>query len=109
MTANIAELQVKSGKVKELCKALHDNLQIWTAQPGFVDQIVLADEDANHVITQSYWQSDEHAQNFDRDYRARLTELFKEFLSAPPRTLSRRVAISTNQKLGAESGLKGAS
>ncbi len=109
MLANIAELAVKPGKVKDLCKAIQDNLQIWASQPGFVDQIVLADEEANHVITQSYWQSGEHARNFDRDYKARLTGMFQEFLAGPPKTLSRRVAISTNQKIAAEPASKGTS
>jgi heme-degrading monooxygenase HmoA len=107
LICHIVELDVKPGRVAEFCAALRDNLSIWRAAPGFVDEIVLADPEGNRVIAQSYWRSEEDGANFERQAREQLTNLLREYLAGPPKATTYRLAVSTNRNLVPETGSTG--
>lgn len=99
MINHIVDIIVKPGRVWDFCKAIQDNLGIWRALPGFVDEIVLADPESNHIVAQTFWRSAEDADRFNRESFARVHALVQDLLAARPKTTTYRVAVSTNRTI----------
>src|SRR5258706_5129598 len=99
MICHIVEMNVKPGRVWDLCPAIRETLGIWRSALGFIDELVMADPDANRVIAQSFWRSMQNGEDFDRQNRARITGLMQEFLAGPPTSATYRLAVSTNRNL----------
>lgn len=99
MINHIVDVKVKPGRATDFCRAIQDNLSIWRAQPGFVDEIVLADVEADHIVAQSFWNTKEDADRFNANVFPRITAIVKDIMAAPPSSVTYTVAISTNRNI----------
>ncbi|HEY1339937.1 MAG TPA: hypothetical protein VGF59_20635 [Bryobacteraceae bacterium] len=104
MIDRVFEVVAKPGRTSDLCRAIRDNLAAWQSQPGFVDQIVLADADANHVVAQTFWRSEDDADRFDRDVFGRIVVSIQELAAGPLRFATYRVGASTNRNIVPDAG-----
>jgi heme-degrading monooxygenase HmoA len=60
-------------------------LPILKKQQGFVDEIVLVSStDPNHVLAQSFWNSREDAERYNRDQFPKIREMMQDVLASPP-------------------------
>lgn len=98
-------MKVKPGRATDFCRAIHDNLSIWRAQPGFVDEIVVAEPAADHIVAQSFWSTKEDADRFNAEVFPRITAIVKDIMAAPPKSVTYQVAVSTNRNIVPEDEL----
>ena len=99
MINHIVDVHAKPGRAADFCRAIQDNLSIWRAQPGFVDEIVLLEPGTDHVVAQSFWSTLEDADRFNRDVFPQISAIVKDFMAAPPQTVTYLVAVSTNRNI----------
>jgi heme-degrading monooxygenase HmoA len=96
---HIVNVIVKPGRAADFCRAIQDNLSIWRAQPGFIDEIVLAEPGADRIVAQSFWTTVEDADRFNAEVFPRITAIVKDFMAAPPKSVTYQVAVSTNRNI----------
>jgi hypothetical protein len=99
LIGHILEVTARPGRAEDVCRVIQESLPIWRAQPGFVEQILLADPRTNHVIAQTFWRSQEDADRFDRNALGRMTATLQDFMAAPAKTATYQVAASTDRTL----------
>jgi hypothetical protein len=104
---HIVDVIVKPGRSMDFCRAIQENLSIWRAQPGFVDEIVLAESGTDHIVAQSFWTTEEAADRFNAEVFPRITAIVKDIMAAPPKSVTYKVAVSTNRNIVPEEELAG--
>ena len=67
MFTRVVEITSKSGKARELCNTIDDQvLLILRRQAGFVDEAVMAsDTEPNRVLALSFWNTREDAERYE--------------------------------------------
>jgi heme-degrading monooxygenase HmoA len=80
MFTRVVKMTCKSGQANQACKNINDKvLPILKKQQGFVDLIVLASTtDPDHVWAQSYWNTREDAERYNRDQYPTIREMIQD-------------------------------
>jgi heme-degrading monooxygenase HmoA len=97
MFVRIVELNAKTGKGKELARAIGDQvLALLKNQPGFVDEVVLISPDnPDRGVGISFWQSREDAEKYNREAFPKITEMMRPVLEGAPLVRNFEVTTST--------------
>jgi quinol monooxygenase YgiN len=72
-------------------------------QPGFRDEIVLADDNASDVTAISLWESKEQAEDYNTSTYPTVLKTLDKFLDGPPKVRVSTVISSTSHKVTAAS------
>lgn len=101
MFTRIVEVTAKSGKAKELTTIINDKvLPILKKQAGFVDETVLvSDTEPNRVLAQSFWNSKEDAERYNREQYPAVHEMIRHVLETEPAIRTFNVDVSTTHKI----------
>ena len=101
MFTRIVELTAKSGKAKELTTIINDKvLPILRKQSGFVDETVLvSDTEPSRVLAQSFWNSKEDAERYNREQYPAVHEMIRHLLETEPAIRTFNVDSSTTHKI----------
>jgi heme-degrading monooxygenase HmoA len=103
MFTRIVELTTKPGKNKQLSDTINDKvLPILKKQKGFVDETVLvSDKDDNRVLSLSFWNSREDAEEYHRAEYQKVHDLVRHLLEAEPMIRTFDVHTSTTHRIAA--------
>jgi heme-degrading monooxygenase HmoA len=103
MYARLVEITTKSGKARELCNTIEEQVvPILTKQSGFVDETVLAsDAEPNRVVGLSFWNTREDAERYHREQYPQIHETLKELLDTEPIIRTFDVQSSTTHSITA--------
>ncbi|HZR29234.1 MAG TPA: antibiotic biosynthesis monooxygenase [Terriglobales bacterium] len=102
MFARITECTLKSEKMDDFTRAMHDEVRpILQKQTGFVDEITLvSDVNPGQAIVLTFWSSREDAERYELQTYPRILNSLQALLSGPPTVNQANVADSTAQKIG---------
>jgi len=103
MFTRIVELSAKQGKNKQLSDTINDKvLPILKKQKGFVDETVLvSDKDDNRVLSLSFWNTKEDAEQYHRAEYEKVHEMVRHLLEAEPVIRTFDVHTSTSHRIAA--------
>jgi heme-degrading monooxygenase HmoA len=103
MFTRIVELTTKPGKNRLLSDTINDKvLPILKKQKGFVDETVLvSDKEDNRVLSLSFWNSKEDAQEYHRAEYQKVHDLVRHLLEAEPMIRTFDVHTSTTHRIAA--------
>jgi heme-degrading monooxygenase HmoA len=103
MFTRIVELTTKPGKNKQLSGTINDKvLPILKKQKGFVDETVLiSDKDDNRVLSLSFWNTKENAEQYHRAEYEKVQEMLRTLLEAEPVIRTFEVHTSTTHRIAA--------
>jgi heme-degrading monooxygenase HmoA len=103
MFTRIVELTTKAGKNKQLSDTINDKvLPILKKQKGFVDETVLvSDKEDNRVLSLSFWNRREDAEEYHRVEYQKVHELVRHLLEAEPMIRTFDVHTSTTHRIAA--------
>ena len=103
MYTRVVEITSKSGKARELCSTIEDNvLPILKKQRGFVDETVLvSDAEPNRILGLSFWDSKEDAERYHREQYPQVHETMKHLLENEPVIRTFDVESSTTHRVTA--------
>jgi heme-degrading monooxygenase HmoA len=103
MFTRIVELTSKPGKNKQLSDTINDKvLPILKKQKGFVDETVLvSDKEDNRVLSLSFWNSREDAEEYHRAEYQKVHDLVRHLLEAEPMIRTFDVHTSTTHRIAA--------
>jgi len=103
MFTRVVELTTKSGKSKELANTIDEKIvPILKRQRGFVDETVLvSDGDPNRILSISFWNSKEDAEQYHRDQYKKITDSVQHLLQGEPEVRTFDVHTSTTHKIAA--------
>jgi heme-degrading monooxygenase HmoA len=103
MFTRIVELTTKPGKNKQLSDTVNDKvLPILRKQKGFVDETILvSDKDDNRVLSLSFWNTKEDAEQYHRAEYKKVHEMVQHLLEAEPMIRTFDVHTSTTHKIAA--------
>jgi heme-degrading monooxygenase HmoA len=89
------------GQANQTCKNINDKvLPILKKQQGFVDEIVLVSTtDPNHVWAQSFWNTREDAERYNRDQYPKIREMIQDVLASEPVVETYDVHLSTSHRI----------
>jgi heme-degrading monooxygenase HmoA len=104
MFSRIVEINAKTGKGKELARALNDKvLELLRNQPGFVDLITLqANDNPDRVIGMSFWKTQEDAMNYNTQGFPRVTDLIRNVIEGTPQVRTFDIVASTAHNIAAQ-------
>jgi heme-degrading monooxygenase HmoA len=103
MFARITECTLKSGRINDFTRAMHDEVRpILQKQPGFVDEITLvSDTHPGQAIVLTFWNTRDDAERYERQTYPHILKSLQTLLSSTPIVNKGNVASSTLQKIGA--------
>jgi heme-degrading monooxygenase HmoA len=103
MFTRIVELTTKPGKNRQLSDTINDKvLPILKKQKGFVDETVLvSDKEDNRVLSLSFWNSREDAEEYHRAEYQKVHDLVRHLLEAEPMIRTFDVHTSTTHRIAA--------
>jgi len=103
MFTRIVELTAKPGKNKQLSDVINDKvLPILKKQKGFVDETVLvSDKDDNRVLSLSFWNTKEDAEQYHRVAYQKVHETLQRLLESEPVIRTFDVHTSTTHRIAA--------
>ena len=103
MFTRTVEVTPKSGKARELANTINDKvLPILKKQKGFVDETVLvSDKEDNRVLSLSFWNSREDAEEYHRAEYQKVHDLVRHLLEAEPMIRTFDVHTSTTHRIAA--------
>jgi heme-degrading monooxygenase HmoA len=103
MFTRTVEVTPKSGKARELSNTINDKvLPILKKQKGFVDETVLvSDTEDNRVLSLSFWNSKEDAEQYQREQHPAIHEMVRHLLDAEPVIRTFNVDSSTTHRIAA--------
>ena len=86
MFTRVVELTTKSGKSKELANTIDEKIvPTLKKQRGFVDEMVLvSDGEPNRILSVSFWNSREDAEQYHRDQYPKIRESIQHLLQGEP-------------------------
>lgn len=101
MFVRILDMNAKTGKGRELARAINDQaLPILKNQPGFVDEVVLFSLDnPDRGVAMSFWKSREDAEKYNQEIFPKLNELMRPVLEGTPQVRIFDVVTSTPHKI----------
>jgi quinol monooxygenase YgiN len=101
MFVRIVELNAKTGKGKELARAINDQiLTVLKNQPGFVDEVALVSPDnPDRGLAVSFWQSREDAERYHKEAFPKISEILRPVLEGAPQIRVYDVVTSTAHKI----------
>jgi len=101
MYTRIVEITCKSGKARELSKAIEDKVvPILKKQGGFVDEAVLvSDAEPDRVVGISFWNSKEDAERYHREQFPKIQELLQHLIETGPLVRTFDVHTSTTHRI----------
>jgi len=104
MFTRVVELTSKSGKARELCNAIDDQvLPILKRQAGFVDETVMVSEtQPNQVLAISVWNTREDAERYAREQFDTVQKTVQHLLEMEPAVRKFDVHTSTAHKVTAK-------
>jgi heme-degrading monooxygenase HmoA len=103
MFTRIVELTTKPGKNKQLSDTINDKvLPILKKQKGFVDEtVLLSDKEDSRVLSLSFWNSREDAEEYHRAEYQKVHDLVRHLLEAEPLIRTFDVHTSTTHRIAA--------
>jgi heme-degrading monooxygenase HmoA len=103
MYTRVVEITSKSGKARELCNIIEDEVvPILKKQRGFVDETVLvSDAEPNRVLGLSFWNSKEDAERYHQEQYPQIHEMLKHLLETEPVIRTFDVQASTTHRITA--------
>ena len=103
MFTRVVELTTKPGKNRQLSDTINDKvLPILKKQKGFVDETVLvSDKDDNRVLSLSFWNTREDADQYHRAEYEKVHEMVQNLLDAEPMIRTFDVYTSTTHRIAA--------
>jgi len=103
MFTRVVEIKAKSGKARELAKAINDKaLPILRGQQGFVDEIVLvSDTEPDHLLALSFWERQQDAERYNREHYPKVNELISHLVERAPVVNTFNLDTSTSHKITA--------
>ena len=103
MFTRIVEVTAKSGKVRELTIIINDKvLPILKKQTGFVDEnLLVSDSEPDRVLAQSFWNSREDAERYNREQYPAVHEMIRHLLETEPAIRTFNVDSSTTHRIAA--------
>jgi quinol monooxygenase YgiN len=103
MFTRVVELTTKSGKSKELANNIDEKIvPTLKKQRGFVDEMVLvSDGEPNRILSVSFWNSREDAEQYHRDQYPKIRESVQHLLQGEPAVRTFEVHTSTTHKIAA--------
>lgn len=103
MFTRIVEVTAKSGKARELTTIINDKVvPILKNQLGFVDENVLvSDAEPDHVLAQSFWNTKEDAERYNREQYPAIHEMIRHLLETEPAIRTFNVDSSTTHRIAA--------
>lgn len=103
MFTRIVEVTAKSGKARELTTFINDKvLPILKKQAGFVDaNVLVSDNEPDRVLAQSFWNTREDAERYNRDQYPAVHEMIRHLLETEPAIRTFNVDSSTTHKIAA--------
>jgi len=104
MYTRVVELTSKSGKARELCNAIDDQvLPILKRQAGFVDEtVIVSDTEPNRVLALSFWNTREDAQRYEREQFDTVQKTVQHLLETAPVVQTFDVHTSTAHRIAAD-------
>ena len=104
MYTRVVELTSKSGKARELCDTIDDQvLPILKRQAGFVDETVMvSDADPNRVLALSFWNTREDAERYEGEQFDTVQTTVDHLLETAPVVRTFDVHTSTAHRVAAE-------
>jgi heme-degrading monooxygenase HmoA len=103
MYTRIVELTSKSGKSKDLAKAIDEKaVPILKKQRGFVDEMVLvSDGEPNRLVGISFWNSKADAEQYHHDHFPKIHDSLRHLLETDPVVRTFDVHTSTTHRIEA--------
>ena len=103
MFTRIVELTAKPGKNKQLSDIINDKvLPILKKQKGFVDEtVLLSDKNDNRVLSLSFWNTKEDAEQYHRVEYQKVHETVQRLLESEPVIRTFNVHSSTSLRIAA--------
>ncbi len=104
MFTRIVEVTAKPGKTKQLSETINEQvLPILKKQKGFVDETVLVSDkmDDNRVLSLSFWNSKEDAEQYHRAEYEKVHEMVRHLLEGEPVIRTFDVHTSTTHRIAA--------
>jgi heme-degrading monooxygenase HmoA len=99
MFVRVVEVKTKPGKAREVCGKLHNEvLSTLKAQPGFVDEVVLA-SDSEGILALSFWKTREDAERYRHEDFNKVSELIQHLVHSRPKVHAFDVETSTFHKI----------
>lgn len=103
MFTRVVEITSKSGKERELCNTIDDQiLPILKRQAAFVDEaVVVSDTEPNRVLAISFWNTREDAQRYEREQFDTVQKTVQHLLETAPVVRTFDVHTSTAHRVAA--------
>jgi quinol monooxygenase YgiN len=103
MYTRIVELTSKSGKSKDLAKAIDEKaVPILKKQRGFVDEMVfVSDGEPNRIVGISFWNGKGDAEQYHRDQFPKIHDSLRHLLETDPVVRTFDVHTSTTHRIEA--------
>ncbi|MGB6477454.1 MAG: antibiotic biosynthesis monooxygenase [Candidatus Sulfotelmatobacter sp.] len=104
MFTRVVEITSKSGKARELCNTIDDQiLPILKRQAAFVDEaVVVSDTEPNRVLAISFWNTREDAQRYEREQFDTVQKTVQHLLETAPVVRTFDVHTSTAHRVAAD-------
>jgi heme-degrading monooxygenase HmoA len=100
MFARNVSIRLKANTLKDFTQVFdQDIVPMLRKQPGFRDEIALANESGTHVTAISLWDSKEQAEAYDKAEYAKLLKSLEKFLDGAPKVHMNTMISSTLHKL----------
>lgn len=101
MFTRIVKMNCNPGQAKQICKTINDKvLPILKKQQGFLDEIVLVSTtDPNQIVGQSFWNTREDAERYNRDQFPKIREMVQDVLTGTPAVETYDVDMSTTHHI----------
>ena len=101
MFTRVVHIHTKTGKARDLSTTLNEKvIPLLKKQPGFVDEITLvSSNNPDEMLALSFWESEEHAQRYNKEQFPTISKLVTPFLQSDPTIETYNVDVSTIQKI----------
>jgi heme-degrading monooxygenase HmoA len=103
MFTRVVEIHSKPGKSRDLASTITEQiLPILKNQPGFIDEIILiSDVEPNRILAQSFWDTREDADRYNREQYAEVSEILQPLIDKAPMVQTFTVQYSMSHKVAA--------
>jgi heme-degrading monooxygenase HmoA len=100
MFARHVTVKLKPGTVAEFTTVMDSEILPWLRkQKGFLDAITLAVPSGREVVSISFWDQEENAQDYNSTGYPEVLEILKKILAGTPQVRTFDVVSSTLQKV----------
>ena len=100
MFARNVSANLKPGTLAEFTKTMENEIVPWLRkQKGFLDAITLAVPSGREIVSISFWNQEENAQDYNSTGYPEVLEILKKILAGAPQVRTFDVVSSTLQKV----------